>query len=86
MKQWHAGDIITTAKWTSLNTRYPIARKINYYNNTNYIFDIQYDELMDLINHDVICWTYDENNCVRFLNNEENFDHYGERAGLPQYE
>ena len=62
MRTWKAGDIITTEKWTSLNNIYPKAKRINWYDQSNLIFDIQYDELKDLYNHEVFCWVYDEIN------------------------
>lgn len=60
MKKWTAGEIITDNKWASLNTiKYPIAQKIEFYNNSTTILDISYDELINLLQHNVICWYYD---------------------------
>lgn len=71
MKQWKAGDIITTAKWTSLNTSYPLAQQVGFYNNSTSIYNIQYDELQDLITHNVICWACSSSGSISILNGKE---------------
>ena len=60
MTKWKAGDIITTKKWIALSNIYPIAQKIEFYNQNDLIFDIQYTELIDLLQHNVICWFYSD--------------------------
>ena len=61
MTTWYAGDIISDEKWNSLNSDIiPYAKKVEWYDEQNHIFNIQYIELINLLQHGCIVWYIDQ--------------------------
>ena len=84
---WHGGDIISSDRWSKLSKIVPVARQVQYYNNSNNILDIQYQEAIDLDKNGCMLWGADEYNGITNITtihpyNNFNFENVDGRLAL----